>query len=80
MRNPIVILGLRNVIDYDGNNHGTSESPGMTLIELSALCEKLGFKMAYNLDGGGSSSMSWNHTVFGNNDRSHGDVLAIVDP
>lgn len=76
----IVILGLRNVIDYDGNNHGTSESPGMTLIELSALCEKLGFKMAYNLDGGGSSSMSWNHTVFGNNDRSHGDVLAIVDP
>ena len=76
----IVVLGLRNVIDYDGNNLGTAVSPGMTLIELSALCEKLGFRMAYNLDGGGSSSMSWDHSVFGNNDRKHGDVLAIVDP
>ncbi len=76
----IAVLGERNVIDYDGHNHGTSESPGMTLVDLSALCEQLGFKMAYNLDGGGSSSMVWNHSVFGNNDRSHGDVLAVIDP
>jgi len=36
--------------------------------------------MAYNLDGGGSSSMVWNQTVFGHNDRTHSDILAVVDP
>lgn len=76
----VVVLGVRAVIDYDGNNLGKSKSPGLTLTDLSALCEKLGFSMAYNLDGGGSASMAWNHSVFGNNDRKHGDVLAILDP
>ena len=52
----------------------------MTLVELSKLCEDLKFTSAYNLDGGGSSSMVWNKTVFGHNDRTHSDILAVVEP
>ncbi|MBR4905650.1 MAG: phosphodiester glycosidase family protein [Clostridia bacterium] len=76
----LVVLGTRDMVDFRGKNHGNGKSPGMTLIELSALCEDLGFSMAYNLDGGGSSSMVWNQTVFGHNDRTHSDILAVVDP
>jgi len=76
----LVVLGTRDMIDFRGKNLGNGKSPGMTLIELSALCEDLGFSMAYNLDGGGSSSMVWNQTVFGHNDRTHSDILAVVDP
>ena len=41
--------------------------------------EKMGYAMAYNLDGGGSSSMYYNETIFGHNDRSHADVLGVAD-
>ena len=75
----IVVLGTREMIGYDGKKVGDGVSPGMTLAELSALCEQLGFTAAYNLDGGGSSSMVWNKTVFGHNDRTHSDILAVVD-
>lgn len=76
----ISVLGTREMIDINGKNHGGGKSPGLTFTELSALCEKMGFKMAYNLDGGGSSSMYYNETIFGHNDRSHADVLGVVDP
>ena len=75
----IVVLGTREQITYDGKNLGNGKSPGMKFEELSKLCEQLGLAMAYNLDGGGSSCMVWNKTVFGHNDRTHGDILAIVD-
>lgn len=75
----IVVLGTREMIDYHGKNHGNGKSPGMTLTELSALCEQLGFTAAYNLDGGGSSGMVYNSTVFGHNDRTHSDILAVTD-
>ena len=76
----LVVLGTREQIDYNGRSHGNGKSPGMTFEELSKLCEQQGYAMAYNLDGGGSSSMYWNKTIFGHNDRTHGDILAIVDP
>lgn len=76
----IVVLGDRSMIDYNGNNLGKGKAYGMTLSELSELCESLGMKAAYNLDGGGSSSMCWNKTVFGHNDRRHSDILAIIEP
>ncbi len=76
----VVVLGTREMIDFAGKSHGNGKSPGMTLTELSELCESLGFAAAYNLDGGGSSSMVWNKTVFGHNDRTHSDILAVVDP
>lgn len=75
----VVVLGTRDMLDYSDRNHGNGKSPGMTLIELSELCKALGFRAAYNLDGGGSSSMVWNKTVFGHNDRTHSDILAVVD-
>lgn len=76
----VVVLGTREIIDYHGRNRGNGKSPGMTLVELSKLCEDLKFTSAYNLDGGGSSSMVWNKTVFGHNDRTHSDILAVVEP
>lgn len=76
----LVVLGTREIIDYRGRSHGNGKSPGMTLSDLSALCEQLSFVKAYNLDGGGSSSMVWDNTVFGHNDRTHSDILAVVDP
>ncbi|MBR0507315.1 MAG: phosphodiester glycosidase family protein [Clostridia bacterium] len=76
----IVVLGDRSMIDYTGKHLGSGKANGMTLSELSALCESLGMKAAYNLDGGGSSSMCWNKTVFGHNDRPHSDILAIIEP
>ncbi len=76
----VVVLGTREMIDYNGSNHGNGKSRGMTLTDLSELCVELGFTAAYNLDGGGSSSMVWNKTVFGHNDRTHADILAVLDP
>lgn len=76
----IVVLGTREMVGYNGRSLGNGKSPGMTLAELSELCEQLGFAAAYNLDGGGSSSMVWDKTVFGHNDRTHSDILAVVDP
>ncbi|MBR4907196.1 MAG: phosphodiester glycosidase family protein [Clostridia bacterium] len=75
----IVVLGDRGMKDYEGDSHGDGKSPGMTLTELSALCASLGMKVAYNFDGGGSSGMCWNKTIFGHNSRTTGDILAIVD-
>ena len=76
----LVIHGDRTMYDYENNYIGTGKDLGLTLQETADLCVKLGFSMAYNLDGGGSSSMVWNRTVFSHNERSHGDILAIVDP
>ena len=76
----IVVLGDRHMYDYDGKDRGSASANGMTFAELSELCERLGLRAAYNLDGGGSSSMCWNQTIFGHNDRHHSDILAIIEP
>lgn len=41
----------------------TSQSAGMTLDELAQLCVSLGCETAYNLDGGGSSTLYFNGAV-----------------
>lgn len=41
----------------------TSESAGLSLYALAGIMEALGCKMAYNLDGGGSSTMYFNGKV-----------------
>ena len=41
----------------------TSESEGLSLYELAELMRSLGAQTAYNLDGGGSSSMVFNGRV-----------------
>ena len=41
----------------------TSQSEGLTLYELATFLKTLGAKTAYNLDGGGSSTMVFNGTI-----------------
>ena len=41
----------------------TSESEGLSLYEMAEVLKELGVKMAYNLDGGGSSSLYFNGEI-----------------
>ncbi len=75
----LCVLGSRDIRDIN-NHYGKSASPGVKLDELSQLCYDLGFVCAYNLDGGGSSSIYWNEHLFGHNTRDTSDILAVVDP
>ncbi len=61
----------RTAIGYLGKNHyvmvvtdgRTSESEGLSLYELAAYMQSLGVTEAYNLDGGGSSTMVFRGSV-----------------
>lgn len=62
----------------------TGESAGLSLYELAAFLQSIGCKTAYNLDGGGSSSMVFQGTVVNNpangrksNERSVSDIVYI---
>ena len=52
----------------------TDESSGLTLYELAAFMQELGVKCAYNLDGGGSSTMVFNGDVI-NHPSTGGDIM-----
>jgi len=64
----------RTAIGYLGNNHyvfvvsdgRTSESAGLSLYELASFMKELGVKDAYNLDGGGSSTMVFKGEIINN--------------
>ena len=66
----------------DGRQKGYSM--GMTIPELAAVFEELGCTSAYNLDGGGSAVMLFNHDRFSQQsnggDRNLGDILVIREP
>ncbi len=63
----------------------TSESKGLTLSQLAQVMSDLGCTQAYNLDGGGSTTMVWNGTVVNKpttnghsiKERSVSDVIYI---
>jgi len=62
----------------------TSESTGLSLYELATFMKSLGCEMAYNLDGGGSSTMYFNGEVINNptsgrsiKERSVSDIVYI---
>ena len=63
----------------------TNESEGLSLYELAEFLQSLGVKTAYNLDGGGSSTMYFNGNVInqpttrGKNikERSVSDIVYI---
>ena len=66
--NPRTAIGLIDENHYvfvvsDGR---TEESEGLSLYELAQFMETLGVKTAYNLDGGGSSTMVFKGTVINN--------------
>ena len=62
----------------------TNESTGLSLYELATFMKSLGCEMAYNLDGGGSSTMYFNGEVINNptsgrsiKERSVSDIVYI---
>ena len=58
-------------------------SAGVTLPELATIFEQLGATEAYNLDGGGSSTMYFNGALVNNplgkgNERGTSDILYVA--
>lgn len=51
----------------------TEDSEGLSLYELAQFMQKLGVQIAYNLDGGGSSTMYFNGQVV-NNPTTNGRI------
>ncbi len=85
--NPRTAIGIIDDNHYvfvvsDGR---TSESTGLSLYELATILKNLGCKTAYNLDGGGSSTMVFNNEVINNpvsmgrstSERSVSDIVYI---
>ena len=63
--NPRTAIGIRSDGTYlfvvsDGR---TDESEGLSLLELAEFMESIGAETAYNLDGGGSSTMVFNGSI-----------------
>jgi exopolysaccharide biosynthesis protein len=74
--NPRTAIGIIDELHYiivvaDGR---TSESEGLSLLELAELMESYGCVTAYNLDGGGSSTMVFNGKVV-NNPTTNGNSI-----
>lgn len=73
----------RTAIGYLGDNHyvlvvadgRTSESAGLSLLELAEFMQSLGAVQAYNLDGGGSSTMYSGGAVI-NNPTTNGNTVS----
>ncbi|SMC34183.1 phosphodiester glycosidase family protein [Papillibacter cinnamivorans] len=85
--NPRTAVGIIDSLHYvfvvsDGR---TSESEGLTLYELASFLQGLGVQTAYNLDGGGSSTMVFCGSVINNpttdgktiRERSVSDIVYI---
>ena len=85
--NPRTAIGVIDDLHYvfvvaDGR---TSASDGLSLYELAAFLQSLGCTTAYNLDGGGSSSMVFNGTLINtpssggrkSSERSVSDIVYI---
>ncbi len=85
--NPRTAIGMIDVLHYvfivsDGR---TAESRGLSLYELACFMQDLGCETAYNLDGGGSSTMVFNGRIINNpttngrriTERSVSDIVYI---
>ncbi|MBG0783490.1 MAG: phosphodiester glycosidase family protein [Anaerolineaceae bacterium] len=75
--NPRTAIGMIDALHYifvvsDGR---TSQSAGLTLLQLAEVMQEYGCTVAYNLDGGGSSTMVFNGEVINNptDGRSFGE-------
>ena len=85
--NPRTAIGIidKNHYVFVVSDGRTSESTGLSLYELATVLKDLGCKTAYNLDGGGSSTMVFNNEVINNpvsmgkstSERSVSDIVFI---
>ena len=86
--NPRTAIGIVDELHYlfvvsDGR---TNASEGLSLLELAQVLQELGAKTAYNLDGGGSSTMVFQGKVVNNptsngrniSERSVSDIVCIT--
>lgn len=75
--NPRTAIGIidKNHYVFVVSDGRTSESEGLSLYELAEFMEKLDCKIAYNLDGGGSSTMYFNGNVV-NNPTTNGNKIS----
>ncbi len=73
--NPRTAIGLidANHFIFVVSDGRTDESEGLSLYELAEFMQSLGVKEAYNLDGGGSSTMFFNGEVI-NNPTTNGKI------
>lgn len=75
--NPRTAVGVISNLHYvfvvsDGR---TNQSEGLTLYQLAEFMKSLGVKAAYNLDGGGSSTMYFNGEII-NNPTTNGNKIS----
>ena len=75
--NPRTAIGIidSNHFVFVVSDGRTSESEGLSLYELAEFMQSLGVTTAYNLDGGGSSTMYYNGQVI-NNPTSNGNRIS----
>ena len=79
--NPRTAIGI--VEEEDGSLHyiivvsdgRTDESEGLTLYQLAEVMQQYGATTAYNLDGGGSSTLYFNGQVI-NNPTTNGNTIS----
>ncbi len=71
--NPRTAIGIidKNHFVFVVSDGRTSESEGLSLYELAEFMDKLGVETAYNLDGGGSSTMYFGGQVINNPTSGH---------
>ena len=78
-RTAIGILGENHYV-FVVSDGRTDESEGLSLYELAEFLQRLGVQTAYNLDGGGSSTMVYRGTVVNRPTGGHGiDERAVTD-
>jgi exopolysaccharide biosynthesis protein len=75
--NPRTAIGVIDSLHYEFvvSDGRTSESTGLSLYQLAEFMESLGCTTAYNLDGGGSSTMYFNGEVI-NQPTTNGRTIA----
>lgn len=75
--NPRTAIGIidKNHYVFVVSDGRTTESQGLTLYQLATFMKNLGVKTAYNLDGGGSSTMYFNGKVI-NNPTTNGNKIS----